>query len=113
MKLLLLGSGGREHALAWKLVQSPKVERLFIAPGNAGTSEVGVNVPLAVDDFAAIRDFALKEQIDMLVVGPEIPLVKGISDFFASDSLTAVFRLSAPPKAERVWRAAKIFPRPL
>lgn len=109
MKLLLLGSGGREHALAWKLVQSPKVERLFIAPGNAGTSEVGVNVPLAVDDFAAIRDFALKEQIDMLVVGPEIPLVKGISDFFASDSLTAGIPVIGPSKSGARLEGSKDF----
>lgn len=109
MKLLLLGSGGREHALAWKLVQSPKVERLFIAPGNAGTSEVGVNVPLAVDDFAAIRDFALEEQIDMLVVGPEIPLVKGISDFFASDPLTAGIPVIGPSKSGARLEGSKDF----
>jgi len=109
MKLLLLGSGGREHALAWKLVQSPKVERLFIAPGNAGTSEVGVNVPLAVDDFVAIRDFALKEQIDMLVVGPEIPLVKGISDFFASDPLTAGIPVIGPSKSGARLEGSKDF----
>lgn len=98
MKILLLGSGGREHALAWKIAQSPKIESLFIAPGNAGTSELGTNVPLAVDDFAGIRDFVLREQIDMLVVGPELPLVKGINDYFASDPLTAGIPVIGPSK---------------
>ena len=77
MNILLLGSGGREHAIAWKIAQSPKVEHLFIAPGNAGTAQVGTNVNMKADDFAAIKDFALANQIDMVVVGPEDPLVKG------------------------------------
>lgn len=85
MKLLLLGSGGREHALAWKIAQSPKVEKLYIAPGNAGTQEVGENVAIKADDFEAIKRFVLENSIDMLVVGPEDPLVKGIYDFFRSD----------------------------
>ena len=70
MKILLLGSGGREHALAWKIAQSPKVEKLFIAPGNAGTDEVGENVNIKATDFAALGAFALEESIDMIVVGP-------------------------------------------
>ena len=76
MKLLLLGSGGREHALAWKIAQSPKIEKLFIAPGNAGTSEVGENVDIKANDFDAIRAFVLNNGINMVVVGPEDPLVK-------------------------------------
>ena len=82
MKILLLGSGGREHALAWKIAQSPKVEKLFIAPGNAGTGEVGENVNIKATDFAALGAFALEESIDMIVVGPEDPLVEGIYDYF-------------------------------
>ena len=82
MKLLLLGSGGREHALAWKIAQSPKVEKLYIAPGNAGTSSVGENVNIKATDFDALKAFALKEKIDMIVVGPEDPLVEGIYDYF-------------------------------
>ena len=82
MKLLLLGSGGREHALAWKIAQSPKIEKLYIAPGNAGTSEVGENVAIKADDFAAIKEFVVKNDINMVVVGHEDPLVKGIYDYF-------------------------------
>ena len=78
MKLLLLGSGGREHALAWKIAQSPKIEKLYIAPGNAGTREVGENIAIKADDFDAIKQLVLEKGIDMVVVGPEDPLVKGI-----------------------------------
>ena len=78
MKILLLGSGGREHALAWKIAQSEKTEKLYIAPGNAGTSGVGTNVDIKADDFKSIKDFVLSENINMVVVGPEDPLVKGI-----------------------------------
>ena len=85
MKLLLLGSGGREHALAWKIAQSPKIEKLYIAPGNAGTSNVVENVAIKADDFTAIREFVVKNNIDMVVVGPEDPLVKGIYDYFKKD----------------------------
>jgi len=83
MNILLIGSGGREHALAWKITQSSLLTQLFIAPGNAGTSQVGKNIPIGVNDFENIGKFALKEQIDMVVVGPEEPLVKGIVDYFA------------------------------
>ena len=85
MNILLLGSGGREHAMAWKMAQSPKVDSLYIAPGNAGTSLVGTNVPISVNDFAALKDFVLKNKVDMVVVGPEDPLVNGVYDFFAGD----------------------------
>ena len=85
MRILLIGSGGREHALAWKIVQSPILKRLFIAPGNAGTALLGVNVPIGVNDFEEAGKFALQEKIDMVVVGPEEPLVKGIADYFAAN----------------------------
>jgi phosphoribosylamine---glycine ligase len=84
MKILLLGSGGREHAFAWKLSQSPLCDKLFIAPGNAGTSQHGENIAIGVNDFAAIEKFVLENQIDLVVVGPEDPLVNGIYDFFQS-----------------------------
>jgi phosphoribosylamine--glycine ligase len=84
--ILLLGSGGREHALAWKIVQSPQTNKLFIAPGNAGTSQVGINLPVATTDFAAIKTIVTENAISMVVVGPEDPLVKGIYDFFRNDS---------------------------
>ena len=86
MNILLLGSGGREHAIAWKIAQSPKVSSLFIAPGNAGTSLVGTNVPISVNDFAAMKDFVLTNKVNMVVVGPEDPLVNGVYDFFAVDT---------------------------
>lgn len=84
MNILLLGSGGRENALAWKISQSAKVEHLYIAPGNAGTNRVGTNVAISATDFPAIREFALSHAIDMVVVGPEDPLVKGVYDYFSS-----------------------------
>ena len=85
LRILLLGSGGREHALAWKISQSPKVERLYIAPGNAGTAEVGENVNIKADDFDTIKMFVQRNRIQMVVVGPEDPLVKGIYDYFKND----------------------------
>jgi len=88
MKVLLLGSGGREHALAWKIAQSPKIEKLYIAPGNAGTSAVGENVDIKATDFPALKAFVLEHKIDMIVVGPEDPLVQGIFDCFKEDAAT-------------------------
>lgn len=85
MKILLLGSGGREHALAWKMLQSKKCETLYVAPGNAGTAEIATNLAIDVNDFEAIKDVVLNKNIDMVVVGPEDPLVKGIVDFFKAD----------------------------
>ena len=82
MNILLLGSGGREHALAWKMAQSPRCTRLFIAPGNAGTAQCGTNIAININDFNAINTFCINEKINMLVVGPEEPLVKGVYDFF-------------------------------
>src|ERR1700744_5956461 len=85
MNILLLGSGGRESAFAWKLAQSPECEQLFIAPGNAGTGQYGTNVNIKVTDFEAIGKFALDNSINLVLVGPEEPLVKGIHDFFLAD----------------------------
>ena len=85
MNILLLGSGGREHALAWKIAKSSKLDKLFIAPGNAGTNQVGTNVNIKAEDFDAIKDFVLGNDIKMVVCGPEAPLVAGISDFFKND----------------------------
>lgn len=109
MKILLLGSGGREHALAWKIAQSPKVEQLFIAPSNAGTSSVGENVDIAATDFDALADFVVKQQVDMVVVGPEDPLVKGIYDDFLSRSATAHIPVIGPSKAGAVLEGSKDF----
>lgn len=109
MKILLLGSGGREHALAWKIVQSSKVEQLFIAPGNAGTAAVGTNVNIAATDFDALADFVVQQQVDMVVVGPEDPLVKGIYDDFLSRSTTAHIPVIGPSKAGAVLEGSKDF----
>ena len=109
MKLLLLGSGGREHALAWKIAQSPKIEKLYIAPGNAGTSTVGENVPLKADDFEGIKGFVLQNQIDMVVVGPEDPLVKGIYDFFRDDAQLKNIPVIGPSKAGAELEGSKDF----
>lgn len=96
MKVLLLGSGGREHAMAWKIAQSPKVEKLYIAPGNAGTSAVGRNVDIKATDFPALKAFALEKGIDMIVVGPEDPLVQGITNSFKSDSACSHIDIVGP-----------------
>ena len=86
MTILLLGSGGREHAFAWKMIQSPLCDTLFVAPGNAGTAVIANNININPTDFPAIKDFVLKEKVEMVVVGPEDPLVKGIYDFFLNDA---------------------------
>jgi len=110
MKILLLGSGGREHALAWKIAQSSKVEKLFIAPGNAGTANVGENVPaLKADDFDGIAAFSVKEGIDMVVVGPEDPLVKGIYDYFLANDAVKHIPVIGPSKAGAVLEGSKDF----
>ena len=109
MKLLLLGSGGREHALAWKIAQSEKIEKLYIAPGNAGTAGVGENVYIKADDFDRIGQFVVENQVDMVVVGPEDPLVKGIYDYFQErDELRAV-PVIGPSKAGAVLEGSKDF----
>jgi phosphoribosylamine--glycine ligase len=109
MKILLLGSGGREHALAWKIAQSKKCEKLFIAPGNAGTANVGENVAIKADDFEAIKQFCVKEHIDMVVVGPEDPLVKGIYDDMKADERTKAIPVIGPSKQGAVLEGSKDF----
>ena len=109
MKLLLLGSGGREHALAWKIVQSERVEQLFIAPGNAGTGHVGTNVDMKADDFEAIKTFVVENGIDMVVVGPEDPLVKGIYDELKSDARTQHVAVIGPSKSGAELEGSKDF----
>lgn len=109
MKILLLGSGGREHALAWKIAQSPKVEKLFIAPGNAGTKGVGENVAISATDFDKVKEFVLANGVDMVVVGPEDPLVKGIYDDFKNDQRTACIPVIGPSKAGAVLEGSKDF----
>ncbi|MBO5916838.1 MAG: phosphoribosylamine--glycine ligase [Bacteroidales bacterium] len=109
MNILLLGSGGREHALAWKIAQSPKVENLYIAPGNAGTCLVGKNVNIKADDFPALKEFALSNAIDMLVVGPEDPLVKGVADFFVQDEALKHIPVIGPSKSGARLEGSKDF----
>lgn len=109
MRILLLGGGGREHALAWKIAQSKKVDELFIAPGNAGTANCGQNVPIQADDFEALKSFALEKQVDMVVVGPEDPLVKGIYDDFKNDGRTAHIPVIGPSKTGAVLEGSKDF----
>ncbi|MBQ8865052.1 MAG: phosphoribosylamine--glycine ligase [Bacteroidaceae bacterium] len=109
MRILLLGSGGREHALAWKISQSSKVEKLYIAPGNAGTANVGENVDIKANDFEGIKSFCLDKQIQMVVVGPEDPLVKGIYDFFKEDELLKSIPVIGPSKQGAVLEGSKDF----
>ncbi len=109
MRILLLGSGGREHALAWKIAQSKKVEKLFIAPGNAGTGNCGENVAIGVNDFDKLKDFALENKVDMVVVGPEDPLVNGIYDAFKSDGRTNGIPVIGPSKQGAVLEGSKDF----
>ena len=109
MKILLLGSGGREHALAWKIAQSEKCEKLYIAPGNAGTANCGINIPMKADDFEVIKQFVVAEGIDMVVVGPEDPLVKGIYDDLKTDERTKNVPVIGPSKAGAVLEGSKDF----
>ena len=109
MKILLLGSGGREHALAWKISQSEKVEKLFIAPGNAGTTNCGENVAIGVNEFEKIKEFVVSNAIDMVVVGPEDPLVKGIYDDLKADERTKNVPVIGPSKAGAVLEGSKDF----
>lgn len=109
MNILLLGSGGREHALAWKIAQSEKVDRMFIAPGNAGTAGCGENVDIKADDFEALKEFAVANSVGMVVVGPEDPLVKGIYDDFKNDPRTPSIPVIGPSKAGAVLEGSKDF----
>lgn len=109
MKILLLGSGGREHALAWKIAQSPLLDKLYIAPGNAGTANTGENVAIKADDFDAIKAFCLDKNIDMVVVGPEDPLVKGIYDYFQNDAQLRNIPVIGPSKEAAQLEGSKDF----
>lgn len=109
MNILIAGSGGREHALAWKIKQSPLCEALYIAPGNAGTASLGTNVPISVTDFGALASFCKEKNIGMLVVGPEDPLVKGIYDFFKSSPATAHIHIIGPSQAGAQLEGSKAF----
>ena len=109
MKILLLGSGGREHALAWKIAQSPRVDKLFIAPGNAGTAAVGENVDLSPSDFDGIAQFVIDYEVQMVVVGPEDPLVKGVYDYFQHHDLLKDVAVIGPSKAGAVLEGSKDF----
>ena len=109
MKILLLGSGGREHALAWKIAQSQQCDKLFIAPGNAGTTDCGENVAIGVNEFDRLKTFAIENQIDMVVVGPEDPLVNGIYDSFKNDETTQHIAVIGPSKAGAVLEGSKDF----
>lgn len=109
MRILLLGSGGREHALAWKIAHSKQCSKLFIAPGNAGTSAVGGNVSIGVNNFERLKEFAVNQKVDMVVVGPEDPLVNGIYDAFKDDKRTAHIPVIGPSKAGAVLEGSKDF----
>jgi phosphoribosylamine--glycine ligase len=109
MNILLLGSGGREHALSWKMAASPHCTELYIAPGNPGTAQVGTNLPVSITDFPAIRALCINYKIDMLVVGPEEPLVKGIYDFFQQDEALNGMIVVGPSKAAAQLEGSKAF----
>lgn len=109
MNILLLGSGGREHAIAWKIKQSPKVENLYIAPGNAGTSSVGTNLPISADDFEGLKKAVIENKIDLVVVGPEDPLVKGVYDFFLQDADLKNIPVVGPSKEGAQLEGSKDF----
>src|SRR6478672_3458099 len=109
MTVLLLGSGGREHALAWKIIQSQKCTQLFVAPGNAGTALVASNIDISPTDFDSIKAFVIRESVDMVVVGPEDPLVKGIYDFFKNDDALREIPVIGPSKNGAQLEGSKEF----
>jgi len=109
MNILLIGSGGREHALAWKIRQSLKTEKLYIAPGNAGTATVGTNVPMVVTDFESVKEFVIAHSVTMVVVGPEDPLVKGIYDFFKNDAALSAVPVIGPSAQGAQLEGSKSF----
>ncbi|MBO3699144.1 phosphoribosylamine--glycine ligase [Roseivirga sp. E12] len=109
MNILILGSGGREHAFSWKIAQSPQCDKLYIAPGNAGTAAIGENVNIGVNDFDAIGDFVKNNQVDLVIVGPEDPLVNGISDYFNADPTLSNIGLVGPSKAGAELEGSKDF----
>src|SRR3990167_8076488 len=107
MNILLLGSGGREHAFAWKIVQSTDCTKLFVAPGNAGTAEIATNVSISVTDFEGIRDFITSNSIDLVVVGPEEPLVKGLVDYLQNQPSTAKTPVVGPSQLGATLEGSK------
>lgn len=109
MNILILGSGGREHAFAWKLAQSKKIDRLFIAPGNAGTKEIGTNLPIDINDFAHVKKVVIEKEIDMVVVGPEVPLVDGIHDKFSEDAALKSVPVIGPKSRGAMLEGSKDF----
>ena len=109
MKILLLGSGGREHALAWKICKSSQLEKLYVAPGNAGTSEIAENIAIDINDFEAIGNFCVQKKINVLVVGPEQPLVNGIHDYFESNSRLKSVTVIGPKKEGAILEGSKDF----
>ncbi len=109
MNILLLGSGGREHAFAWKMIQSPLCDTLFVAPGNAGTAQIAKNIDISATDFEAIKALVIKENIEMVVVGPEDPLVKGIYDFFLNDEDLKEIPVIGPSKLGATLEGSKEF----
>lgn len=109
MNVLVLGSGGREHAFAWKIAQSSQIDKLFIAPGNAGTSQEGTNIDLQVDDFEGIKSFCIKEKVDFVFVGPEGPLVNGIHDFFLANDEIKHIAVIGPNKEAAQLEGSKDF----
>nr|WP_321354017.1 phosphoribosylamine--glycine ligase [uncultured Draconibacterium sp.] len=109
MNILIVGSGGREHALGWKIKQSEKVDNLFFAPGNAGTAELGTNLDAGVSDFQKIKTLVLENNIDLMLVGPEVPLVEGLHDFFAADPELAAVKVVGPKKAGAELEGSKDF----
>ncbi|MBC8766903.1 phosphoribosylamine--glycine ligase [Arenibacter sp. BSSL-BM3] len=109
MNILILGAGGREHTLAWKLKQSPKLKNLYVAPGNAGTATIAKNVPIGVNDFEAIKKCVLSEKVDMVIVGPEDPLVNGVHDFFLNDPALKNIPVIGPQKAAATLEGSKQF----
>ncbi len=109
MNILVLGSGGREHALAWKIAQSSRVKNIFIAPGNAGTRNVGTNIPVDLDDFNSIKMIVVEKDIEMVIVGPEAPLVDGIYDYFINDKVLKDVPVIGPSKAGAQLEGSKSF----
>jgi phosphoribosylamine--glycine ligase len=109
MKILILGSGGREHALAWKLSQSNILQQLFVAPGNAGTSKLGKNIPIGVNDFEAIKEFVLSNGVNMVIIGPEDPLVNGVHDFFLMNEELKKIPVIGPQKHAATLEGSKEF----
>lgn len=109
MNILILGSGGREHAIAWKLNQSKKLQQLYVAPGNAGTAQIAKNIPIGVNDFQSIRAFVLENEVNMVIVGPEDPLVNGIHDYFLEDNQLKTIPVIGPQKRAATLEGSKEF----